>query len=194
MMTLSATDGLALLAQTLTLSLLAVGGGVSVLPDLHRSLVLQQAWLSPEQFSASVALAQVAPGPNVLFVALMGGQIGVNAGWGWLAPLAGLALMVALVLPSSLLTLGATRWARRHQHHRGVRAFRLGLGPLVVGLLLASAWLLAAPMLLEPNLPAGRTAATWALVAVSIAVLWKTRIHLLWMLAAGALAGALGWV
>jgi chromate transporter len=54
-----------------SLSLLAVGGAITTAPDMHRYLVGEQAWLSDQQFSSSIALSQAAPGPNVLFVALI---------------------------------------------------------------------------------------------------------------------------
>ena len=67
-------------ATALALSLMSVGGAISTLPEMHRFLVDQQRWLSNSQFNASIALAQAAPGPNVLFVALFGWNIGLNAG------------------------------------------------------------------------------------------------------------------
>ena len=71
-----------------SLSLLAVGGAITTAPDMHRYLVAEQGWLSDAQFSSSIALSQAAPGPNVLFVALLGWNVGVNAGGpgmaGWL--------------------------------------------------------------------------------------------------------------
>ena len=65
-----------------SLSLLAVGGAITTAPDMHRYLVHQNAWLSDAQFSSSIALSQAAPGPNVLFVALLGWNVGLNAGGG----------------------------------------------------------------------------------------------------------------
>jgi len=65
-----------------SLSLLAVGGAITTAPDMHRYLVGEQGWLSDAQFSSSIALSQAAPGPNVLFVALLGWNVGLNAGGG----------------------------------------------------------------------------------------------------------------
>jgi len=83
-MTLAFTpaDWLALFTHFLTLSLLAVGGAITTAPDMHRYLVTDQHWLTEVQFTSSIALAQAAPGPNVLFVALMGWNVGLNAGGG----------------------------------------------------------------------------------------------------------------
>ena len=77
---LDSGDWLDLFAHFATLSLLAVGGAITTAPDMHRFLVEGRHWLTDPQFSASIAIAQSAPGPNVLFVALMGWNVGLNAG------------------------------------------------------------------------------------------------------------------
>ncbi len=189
MTSLSPADWLGLLLHFSVLSLLSVGGGISVLPDMHRYLVAEHAWLTQQQFSSSVTLAQIAPGPNVLFVALMGWGVGVNAGSAYLGALGAALTLLGIILPSSLLTLLATRWAQRNRTHPGVRAFKAGLTPLVVALLASTAWLLLAPVL-----AAGSALAAGLLVAVAALVLLRTSIHLLWVLAAGAVIGAMGWV
>ena len=186
---LSLLDWLSLLLHFMTLSLLAVGGGISVIPGMHRYLVVQQAWLSDAQFTSSVALAQIAPGPNVLFVSLMGWNVGINAGGIHLALLGALLCLLGIVLPSSLLTLWATRWARRNQKRRGVKAFKQGMTPLVVALLVCTAWLL-----LAPSVTSQTPWTLWLLVLVALLLLWLTKIHLLWVFLMGALLGAFGWV
>ena len=189
MIELTAGDWLGLFVHFATLSLLAVGGGISVVPDMHRYLVVEQVWLTQQQFTSSVALAQIAPGPNVLFVALMGWNVGVNAGGMHLGALGAALCLLGIVLPSSLLTLMATRWAQRNRQRPGVRAFKAGLTPLVVALLASTAWLLW-----EPNLSSTKVLQAGLLVLVATAVLWRTSVHLLWVLGAGAVVGGLGWV
>jgi chromate transporter len=198
-MTISLTlaDWLTLLTHFLTLSLLAVGGAISTLPDMHRYLVHEQHWLLDSQFNASIALAQAAPGPNVLFVALLGWNVGLNAAGGpqagglaWASAGLGMGLaMLGILLPSTTLTLMASRWAHQHRERLGVRAFKQGMAPLVVALLIATGWILAA------NLGSDwRHWPLWLLSLVSALVIWRTRLHLLWILAAGALLGWLGLV
>jgi chromate transporter len=171
------------------LSFLAVGGAMAVAPDLHRYLVVQQGWLGDPEFAASIALAQAAPGPNVLFIALLGWNVGLQSGGHVQAVLGLLLALVGMLLPSSLLTLSVTRWAQRHHRDRSVRAFKLGMAPLVIGLLLATAWILAAAQ----AGPRG-WAPPAAVSALVMVLVWKTRLHLLWMLGAGAVAGAMGWI
>jgi chromate transporter len=186
---MSPADWAGFTLHMLALSLLAVGGAMAVAPDLHRYLVVQQGWLGDPQFAASIALAQAAPGPNVLFIALLGWNVGLNAG-GHATAVLGLALALAgMLLPSSLLTLAITRWAQRHREDRGVRAFKQGMAPVVIGLLLATAWILATAQA-GPRGPLPLA----ALAVVAAIVVWRTRLHLLWLLGAGALLGASGLV
>ena len=174
-----------LFLQYLMLSLLSIGGAISTTSEMHRYLVDQNHWLTQSQFNASIAIAQAAPGPNVLFVALMGWNVGVNAGSLWAGLLGVLITMTGILVPSTTLTYLAARWGHRNRQLRSVRAFKQGMAPIVIGLLIATGWILAG----AGNDPASQ----WRLWLASIAsalVIWKTRLHMLWLLAAGA---ALGW-
>ncbi|MGE0313723.1 MAG: chromate transporter [Lautropia sp.] len=194
---LAAADWLQFFAHFMTLSLLAVGGAISTAPDMHRFLVDQRHWLTEPQFTGSIALAQAAPGPNVLFVALLGWNVGLNAGGGahggvhaYALALAGAAIALGgMLLPSTVITYAATQWAHRNRALRGVRAFKAGMAPVVVALMLATGWLLA--------IAQGGDAHgwhTWLLTAVATLIVWRTRVHLLWLIAGGAVLGAMGWV
>ena len=195
--TLTNADWLDIFLQFLSLSLLAVGGPMSPAPDMHRYLVTQQHWLTEAQFSSSIALAQAAPGPNVLFVGLLGWNLGLNAAGGLGAgphaialALFGLLLaMTGCMLPALVLAYHASRWAQRHSDRRPVRAFKAGMAPLVVALMIATGWLLAAA---HGN--AAEDWRLWLLTLVATLIVWRTQVHLLWLIAAGALLGGLGWV
>ena len=194
---MSLSDWAQLLMFHLSLSLLAVGGAITLAPDLHRWLVNEQGWLTEAQFNQSIALAQAAPGPNVLFVAMTGWTVGLNAAGPdanpWVATLlASLACLVSLLgvmAPSSILTLITTRWCQKNRERTIVQAFRQGLAPIVVGLLLATSWMLGRS--------GGQPAQDWKLWALTLlctVLVWQTRVHILWMLACGALLGILGWL
>lgn len=193
----SGADWLALLTHFLSLSLLAVGGAITTAPDMHRYLVMQQHWLSDAQFSSSIALAQAAPGPNVLFIALFGWNVGMNAGGGVAAginawPYAALGLLIAMIgilVPSTTLTFAAARWGHQNRELRAVRAFKQGMSPIVIALLISTGWILAANL--------GSTGKGWPLpllTASTALLVWRTRVHMLWLLAGGGLLGWLGWV
>ncbi|MEK8026938.1 chromate transporter [Pseudaquabacterium rugosum] len=231
---MSPADWMDLVWRHLSLSLLAVGGAITLAPALHDFHVREHHWLSDGDFAQAVTLAQAAPGPNALFIALLGWQAGLatatthGAGpalallHGLMAALLSLA---AILLPSSLLTLTLTRWTQRHRQHLAVRAFRQGMSPLVIGVLLATSTLLLRGQTVAPvgamadasgsagvaavapataasgagALAALSTvtwhhAAPWAIAATVALLVLRSRVHMLWLLGAGALAGGLGWL
>jgi chromate transporter len=162
----------------MVLSLLAIGGAITTAPDMQRFVVRDQGWLTDAQFTASVALAQAAPGPNVLFVAVIGFNIGGLMGV--------VATMAGTLLPSTTLALAATRYGERNRQARGQRAFTTGMAPVTIGLLLSTGWILMEP-----------TRGHWGsavLVASTLLVMLRTRYSPLWPICAGAVAGVAGWV
>jgi chromate transporter len=140
---MSAADWLSLFVHYLALSLLAVGGAITTAPDMHRFLVQERHWLTDPQFNASIAIAQAAPGPNVLFIALLGWNVGLNAGGMFTALFGLLVTMTGILLPSTTLTYLAARWGHANRELRGVRAFKHGMAPIVIALLVATGWILA---------------------------------------------------
>ena len=192
------SDWLALFTHFLSLSLLAIGGAITTAPDMHRYLVGEQHWMTDSQFTSSIALAQAAPGPNVLFIALIGWNVGVNAatsmggGWLWTAAygLLGVSItMIGIMLPSTTLTFAAARWGHQNREMRAVRAFKQGMAPIVIALLVATGWILAnshgSP--LQDWKP-------WVVTAIATVVVWRTKVHILWLIGAGGLLGWMGWV
>ncbi len=190
-------DWVSLFLHFVSLSLLAVGGAITTAPDIHRYLVDEQHWLTHYQFTSSVAIAQGAPGPNVMFVALMGWNVGMNAAAGMtpapsmayevmLALLGVLVTMVGIIVPSATLTFVSTQWAHNNRELRGVRAFKSGLAPLVMSLLVATGWLLTGN---HDNY--AQDWPMWALAAVTTVIVWRTKTHLLVLLSIGAVLGAL---
>jgi chromate transporter len=194
---MNGSDWAQLLLFHLSLSLLAVGGAITLAPDLHRWLVSEQGWLTEAQFTQSMALAQAAPGPNVLFVAMMGWNVGLQSAGpdaaAWLATFMGaigaLVSLLGVMTPSSILTLIATRWCQKHRERLAVQAFRQGLAPIVVGLLLATSWLLG-----RSGGQVAQDGRLWLLTLVCALLVWRTRLHMLWLLVAGAMLGIMGWV
>jgi len=182
-------DWLSLFAHFLMLSMMSLGGAISTTSEMQRYLVEGQGWLTPAQFGDSVALAQSSPGPNVLFVALLGWNVGLNNG-SVTAALSGVVIaMVGIMLPSTVFTYQVAQWAQRNRTLRAVRAFKQGMAPLVIAMLLSTAWLLGSSGGADlDHWP------LWLLTAASCLIIWRTRLHLLWILAAGALLGAIGLV
>jgi chromate transporter len=178
-----------LFVHYLSLSLLSIGGAITTASDMHRFLVDQQHWLTDAQFNASIAIAQAAPGPNVLFIALMGWNVGLNAG-GMLTGLLGVfTAMLGILIPSTTLTYLAAQWGHRNRELRAVRAFKQGMAPIVVALLIATGLILA-----QANGSDLKNWPLWLLTGLTALIVWRTKTHLLWLLGAGALLGWFGWV
>ena len=182
---LSAGDWLNLFGHYLMLSLMSIGGAISTTSEMHRFLVEPHGWLTQAQFNESIAIAQAAPGPNVLFVALMGWNVGMNAGSYTAAYLGVFITMVGIMLPSTTLTYVAAQWGYRNRDLLPVRAFKQGMAPIVVALLISTGMILGgANHDIRTDWP------LWSLSIITGLIIWRTKIHLLWLLAAGAV---LGW-
>ena len=158
------------------LSLLAIGGVNSVLPELHRFVVLDHPWMTNEQFTALYALAQAAPGPNVIFVTLIGWQVAGLVG--------ALVATLAICGPATVIAYAATRLSTQWQHLKWFRLLRSGLIPLTTGLMIASAWLL--------TVASAQNALSYVITAATALVMLTTRINPLWLLALAGGAGAAG--
>ena len=179
---MASPDLFSLFLHFLTLSLLSIGGAISTVPEMHRFLVDRMGWLTESGFTSSIALAQAAPGPNVLFVAVLGFNVAGLQG--------AAAAMAGIMLPSTVLTLAATRWMRANRGHLGLRAFSAGMMPLTLGLIIATGWLLALPFVRDE---AHRWGAL-ALIAATVGLTLKTKLGLVWMVLGGGVLGALGFV
>lgn len=158
------------------LSLVSIGGINAVLPELKRQVVERHGWMSAGDFAALFALAQAAPGPNMLVSTLIG--------WHVAGPLGAMVATAGLVGPCALLTwLVAGAWHRFRD-----RPWRLlvqaGLMPVTAGLVVAAAIVLSVSTAISPG---------YALVTAAVAgLLLATRLHPLWLLSAGAGLGAAG--
>ena len=157
------------------LSVLAFGGGNTILPEMQRQVVEVHQWMSAEDFSALFALGQAAPGPNLMVVTLVGWHV---AGfWGMLVT------TLAKFGPSSLITIVMLHVWERFKDKPWRRHVQAGLLPVTAGLVAASALLIA-----RASITHGFLAAITVATAV---IALKTRVHPLWLLFGGALAGYL---
>jgi len=159
------------------LSLLAFGGGNTVLPEMQRQVVVVHHWMSAHEFSALFGLAQAAPGPNLMIVTLIGWHV---AGWAGM-----LVTSVAKFGPSSLVTMVVLHLWDRFKDRPWRRIAQRGLVPVTAGLVAASAMLIARAS--DPNWIA------WAISGACAVLAFRTRIHPLLLLGAGALIGLSGF-
>jgi chromate transporter len=156
------------------ISLTAVGGGVIMLaPDIHRYVVEAHQWISSEQFAAAFTIAQASPGPNVLFVTLIGLQVAGIVG--------ALVATVGIALPPFLLTLTLVRFIPLRPVGRLGKAVRNGVAPISVGLLAAGGLVLA---------QSADTGIVQLLITVAtVAAMVFTKWNPVWLIAMGAVLG-----
>jgi chromate transporter len=160
------------------LSLFAIGGANAAIPEMHRVAVDVMHWMSGRQFADMFAISQVSPGPNVIIVALIGYHV---------AGFTGAAVATtAMCGPTCLLAFAATRtWDRFKDAHWRI-AIQSGLVPLSLGLIAASAFVLART--------ADHTVYAGLITAATTAVAYFTRINPLWTFVVAGVLGLSGWL
>lgn len=169
---------LSLLATFSLLSLLAVGGANAMLPEMYRLLVLRNGWLDDATFSQLYALAQAAPGPNILVASLMGWRIAGVEGL--------VAGTLGMLVPASTLAWYVGGLTERLKGKAWLAWIKSGLVPVAIGLIFAAGLTMARSSAAEE---------LWwlALTLPATIVVWRTELSPLWVLAGGGVIGlALG--
>jgi chromate transporter len=158
------------------MSLFAVGGANSAIPEMHRVAVDVHHWLTDKQFADAFAISQLSPGPNVLIVTLIGYAVGGLGG--------ALVATVAMCLPTALLAYAVSRFLNRSSHARWPSILQASLVPLSIGLMAASALVLARA--------SDRTWAALLVTGAAAVLAASTRLNPLWLLLAGGCVGFTG--
>lgn len=165
-----------LLSQLALQSLLAIGGINVILGELQRILVAENGWLTAQEFTSLFALAQASPGPNTLFVTLIGWRLfGISGG---------LAATLVFVAPSIIIGAIVARAWTRWSETRWFVVLRRGLFPMTAGLVVSSAVLLSVAAASGP--------ASWAITAAAAALALGSRLPPVVILAMAAVVGVLG--
>jgi chromate transporter len=162
----------------LILWFLAIGGPSTILPDIHRYLVEVHHLLTEAQFAELYTLAQVAPGPNAMYVTLIGWHL---AGWQGVA-----ATTIPLLIPATTLTLLVGHLNERYPNARISRASLGGLMPITIGLVLASSTILMRAV--------NHDWRGYLITLITVIVVLRKPWNPLWVFAGGALAGIVGLV
>lgn len=167
-----------LAAHFMLLSLLAIGGAYSAIPEMHRVAVEGQQWMSERQFSDFFAISQVSPGPNVIIVTLIGFHVAGIAG--------ATVATVAMCGPTCLFAFFMTRiWDRSRDAHWRI-AVQAGLVPLSIGMMAASVYVVV-----------GASGPGWvslAIMAMAAIAGFSGRVNPLWIFALGGVLGLTGWL
>lgn len=158
------------------MSLFAVGGANSAIPEMHRVAVEVQHWMTDQQFADVFAISQLSPGPNVLIVTLIGYSVAGVAG--------ALAATLAMCVPAAVLAWYVSRLLTRSSHSRWPAIIQAALVPLSIGLMGASGLIMA--------LASDRSWAGALVTAVAAVLAFATRLNPLWILLAGGCLGFAG--
>lgn len=156
------------------LSLLAFGGGPAILPEMQHQVVEVHHWLSAAEFSTMFAMAQAAPGPNMMIVPLVGWHVAGPAGL--------LVTSFAKFGPSSVITVFALKFWNQFKDHPLRERFEKALKPITVGLVLVSAWIIADA--------SAQNSLLIAILAIATVMSLFKKVHPLWVMLFGAIAGA----
>ncbi len=158
-----------------TVSVFAVGGPGALIPEYHRQIVGNLHLMTDQGFVHSVVLSQLAPGPNMLFISFIGWQV---------AGLAGLLISTFAILgPTGLLAFGVGRIMEGRRDASWVKAVKVCLAPIVVGLTVASAMVTARA--------ADHDIVGFGLTLGSAAFMIAFKRNPLWIIAGGAGIGIL---
>lgn len=172
---------LILAGMFLTLSLLAVGGGNSILPALQRESVETHPWMTGSQFLDVFAITRATPGPSMLICSVVGYKAGLEYGV-WFAILCSLVATACFFLPSFILTHSVSRLYERFLHTRWHEPIQQGFEAVTLGLLFAASFILAKS--------ADHNAIGWVMTASSALLVAFTKVNpLLIMVVAGVLGG-----
>lgn len=156
-----------------TLSFLCIGGTIPLIPDMHRFFVDSRGLMTTAEFAGYIALAQVAPGPNILYVALFGFHVAGIVG--------ALTTLGAISVGPFILVVLATKSFTRLQANPWREIVLRGLAPVTVGLMLAGAALLTRGF---------NGSAAWIIAALALAGFFLLpKRHPLWLIAAGGVIG-----
>jgi chromate transporter len=166
------------LLQLLLIGVVSIGGINAAVPELHRQVVEVNHWLTERQFTDFFAIANAAPGPNLLIVTLIGFQLGGVFG--------AVASTLALCTPTCVLTYFIAQMWERFKDAPLRIAIQAGLVPVMVGLVAATAYLITRT--------ADHNAAAVAISVATAGIAYFTRIHPLWAFAAAAALGYAGLV
>jgi chromate transporter len=165
-----------------SLSLMSIGGGNAVLPEMHLRSVNQDHWVTNSQFADLFSISQTAPGPSILIVGMIGYAAGLPMGGVLGGILGGVVATVAMVIPAASLVYAITLFWQRAEQSKWRIALEKGFAPLTVGLILASS--------LVMSRAADHDWRAYLLTAVCTLIFVRTKINPLIIV---AIAGVIGY-
>ncbi len=173
-----------------SLSLMSIGGGNTVIPEMHLKSVQDYQWMTDKQFADIFAISQAAPGPSILIVSLVGYKAGLTCGatfgpvWAQVLGVAGGVLAtLAMMIPAAVMVFMVARVWEKGKDAAIRHAIEKGFAPLTVGLVLASGVVMTQA--------ADHDWRAYILTGLCTAIFIFTKVNPLIVVAA---AGFLGWL
>jgi chromate transporter len=160
------------------MSLLAIGGANSAVPEMQRVAVEVERWMTDRQFADIFAIAQVTPGPNVIIVTLIGYHVAGLLG--------ALVATLAMCGPTCVFAFYIGHAWERFKDAPWRAAIQAGLLPISIGLIAASAFVV--------TWVAAHNFVAAAVTLITAIVTYTTRLNPLWIFAAAALLGLAGLI
>lgn len=177
---------LAIMSMFGSLSLLSIGGGNAVLPEMHLQAVSGHHWLTNSQFADVFSISQAAPGPSILIVALVGYAAGLGVAGVAGGIIGGVIATVAMVVPAAILMYLVTLSWQRAQKSKLRRAVEKGFAPLTVGLIMATS--------LVMSRAADHDWRAYLVTGIATVIFVRTDTNPLIVVGAAALLGYVGFV
>ncbi len=156
------------------LSILAVGGGTAVLPEMQ-TLLAHQFGIDHTQFVHIYSMGQVAPGPNMLMVLVIGFQIAGLVGAG--------VVLLSFFLPSSILCFYVGRVWNRFGDSPWRRSIQNALEPISIGLMASGVYAVAKASIVSPI--------TLALALITLYLILRTKINPVFVILGSGIIGAI---
>jgi chromate transporter len=167
-----------------SLSLLSIGGGNAVLPEMHMQAVRGHHWMTDSQFADIFSISQTAPGPSILIVTLVGYGAGLTVGGVPGAIIGGVIATVAMIFPAASLMYAVTLFWKKAQKSKWRIAVEKGFAPLTVGLIMATS--------LVMSRAADHDWRAYLLTAICTAIFIVTKLNPLLVVAAAGVIGYFG--
>jgi chromate transporter len=177
---------LQLIALFGSLSLMSIGGGNVVLPEMHMRAVHDRHWLTDAQFADVFSISQTAPGPSILIVGMVGYAAGLHVGGVPAAVLGGVIATAAMVIPAASLVLVVTQFWQKAKESKWRIAVEKGFAPLTVGLILATS--------LVMSRAADHGWRAYAVTAICTVVFLRTKLNPLIVVAVAGVIGYFGFL
>ena len=160
------------------LSLLTVGGGMAAFPEMKFLTVEVHHWLTFPQLIHIYSVGQMAPGPNMMMIVVIGQWAGGFLG--------AVVTIMAFFGPTGLLAFVVAKGWRKLEKWPWRQSIQQGLAPVSIGLLLAGCFTMAKGAITGLE--------TGALAVGTLLILLRYQVNPALLVVAGGVIGLLSFM